>query len=74
MPSVMQVCRPSAFTSRTISVTRSMSLGFGLRHAAPMQKRVAPCSFAACAAAITSASGISLSAATPVSKCADCGQ
>jgi hypothetical protein len=66
MPSVMQVCSPSALTSRTISVTRSMSLGLGLRHAAPMQKRVAPCFFAACAASTTSASGISLPAATPV--------
>jgi hypothetical protein len=33
----MQVSSPSAFTAPTISTMASMSLGFGLRHAAPMQ-------------------------------------
>ena len=46
----------------------------GRRHAAPMQKRVAPCAFAACAASITSCKDISLLASTPASKWADCGQ
>ena len=44
-----------------------MSRSFGLRHAAPMQKRVAPWALAACAASTTSSSGISLLASTPVS-------
>ncbi len=74
MPSVMQVSRPSAFTSRTIVVTRSMSRALGERQAAPMQKRLAPCALAARAASSTSSTGISFSAFRPVSKCADCEQ
>ena len=74
MPSVMQVSNPIAFTSRTMVDTFSMSRSLGERHAAPMQKRVAPCALAACAASSTSSSGISLLALTSVSKCADCEQ
>jgi hypothetical protein len=44
MPSVAQVSRPSAFTSRIIAATFGMSRSFGERHAAPMQKREAPAS------------------------------
>ena len=44
------------------------------RQAAPMQKRVAPASWAALAARVTSSTLISFSALTPVSNSADCGQ
>ena len=46
----------------------------GARQAAPMQKRVAPASWAALAARVTSSTLISFSAFTPVSNSADCGQ
>jgi hypothetical protein len=51
MPSVTQVSMPSALTAAIMSATRSRSLSFGPRQAAPMQKRVAPLSLAALAAA-----------------------
>src|SRR3546814_7465293 len=54
IPSVAQVSSPSAFTSRIISATLGMSRSFGERHAAPMQKREAPASFACLAFASTS--------------------
>ena len=44
---MQHVSSPSAFTSRTMSSTGARSRSFGPRHAAPMQKRVAPSSFAA---------------------------
>ena len=74
MPSVMQVSSPRDLTSRTMVVTRSMSRALGDRHAAPMQKRLAPWALAARAASITSSTGISLAALTSVSKWADCEQ
>ena len=46
MPSVAQVSRPSAFTSRIIAATLGMSRSFGERQAAPMQKREAPAALA----------------------------
>ena len=61
MPSVQQVSSPSAFTARTMSSTGSRSRSFGPRHAAPMQKRVAPCAFAARAAATTASRASSAS-------------
>ena len=42
MPKVAQVSKPIAFTAFTISSTESKSLSLGARHAAPIQKRVAP--------------------------------
>src|SRR5260370_220679 len=42
MPSVAQVSSPSALTPSTMAQTESRSRSFGLRHAAPMQKRLAP--------------------------------
>ena len=53
MPSVQHVSSPSAFTPRTMSSTGARSRSFGPRHAAPMQKRVAPAAFAARAASTT---------------------
>ncbi len=67
MPSVQQASRPRSFTVRTSSATFSMSRSFGARQAAPMQKRLAPCAFAACAAALTASASSSLPASTPVS-------
>ena len=61
MPSVQQVSSPSAFTSRTIASTGARSRSFGPRHAAPMQKRVAPAAFAARAAATTASTSSSAS-------------
>ena len=58
---------PSARTSRIIAATASTSFFFGERQAAPMQKRVAPASFAACARVRTSSSGTSFSRSSPVS-------
>ncbi len=58
---------PSALTSRTIVSTLSMSRSFGLRHAAPMQKRVAPLALAARAASSTVSMSSSFLASTPVS-------
>ena len=49
MPSVAQVSMPSALHLADHRGDRSMSRSFGERQAAPMQKRVAPASFAACA-------------------------
>ena len=66
MPSVAQVSSPSALTARTISSTGSRSRSFGPRHAAPMQKRVAPAAFAARAAATTSSTSSIASLSTPV--------
>jgi hypothetical protein len=63
----MQVSRPSAFTPSTMAATLSMSRSFGSRQAAPMQKRLAPASFAARALASTRSKSISLSAFTPTS-------
>ena len=74
MPAVTQVSSPSARTPRTIAVTFSRSFGFGERHAAPMQKRVAPASRAAFARSSTVSSGSKASFATPVSKRTLCGQ
>ena len=56
-----------AFTERTISSTLSMSRSFGLRHAAPMQKRVAPLSLACLAASSTVSMSRIFLASTPVS-------
>ena len=53
MPSVQHVSSPSALTAATMSRTGARSRSFGPRHAAPMQKRVAPASFAARAASTT---------------------
>ena len=58
---------PTSLTVRTNSATASMSRSLGARHAAPMQKRVAPAWRAASAAARTSPLAISFSAFTPVS-------
>jgi hypothetical protein len=74
MPSVAQVCSPRPFTASTSTATFSTSRSLGARHAAPMQKRVAPASFAACAARTTSSTSMSFCAFTPVSNSADCGQ
>ncbi len=65
---------PIAFTSRIIWVTFSISRPFGLRHAAPMQKRLAPAAFAARASFSTASTSISLVAFTGVSKLALCEQ
>jgi hypothetical protein len=66
MPSVAQVSRPSAFTSRIIAATLGTSRSFGERQAAPMQKRDAPAAFACFAFATTSSVAISFVASTPV--------
>jgi hypothetical protein len=65
--SVAQLSMPSARTSRIIAVITSMSRFLGERHAAPMQKRVAPASLAARARAATSATAIRDSRPSPVS-------
>ncbi len=57
-----------------MAITTSMSFAFGLRQAAPMQKRVAPPSLAALAEVITSSTAISASRSKPVSKWALCEQ
>ena len=67
MPNVTQVSMPIALTSFTISITGPRSLSLGLRHAAPMQKRLEPFSFAIFAAAITSFNGIKGSFSNSVS-------
>jgi hypothetical protein len=74
MPSVAQVSSPKALTPSTMAQTESRSRSFGLRQAAPMQKREAPPAFAARAWLKTASRLISFSALTPVSYCADCGQ
>ena len=74
MPRVTQVCIPRSRTAWIISITLSRFLSVGLRQAAPMQKRLAPLSLAACAAAITSSSGSSFSRSSPVSYLALCEQ
>ena len=56
--------------AQTFSTSRSL----GERHAAPMQKRLAPAALAARASASTASSSISFSALTPVSYLALCGQ
>ena len=66
MPSVAQVSRPSAFTSRIISATLGMSRSLGERQAAPMQKRLAPAALAWRAFSSTASVAISLVASTPV--------
>src|SRR5438067_5235817 len=75
MPRVQQASSPSARTPRTISSTRSnCGPSFTSRHAAPMQKRVAPASRAVRAAPITSVASISGCASTSVWYRAACGQ
>ncbi|MNX76944.1 hypothetical protein D3C86_1084630 [compost metagenome] len=66
MPSVAQVSRPSAFTSRIIAATLGMSRSLGERQAAPMQNRDAPAALACRALATTSSVAISFCASTPV--------
>ena len=66
MPSVAQVSRPSAFTSRIIAATLGMSRSFGERQAAPMQKREAPAALACRAFSTTASVAISFVASTPV--------
>ena len=66
MPSVAQVSRPSALTSEIIAATFGMSRSFGLRHAAPMQKREAPAALAWRALSSTASVDISFVASTPV--------
>jgi hypothetical protein len=67
MPILQQVSRQSAFTTRTISSTRSnCGPSFTSRQAAPMQKRVAPASRAFAAASSTAGVSMSGSACTPV--------
>jgi hypothetical protein len=66
---------PSDLTPFTMSSTASnCGPSFTSRHAAPMQKRVAPASRACFAEASTSSTCISFSALTPVSYLAACGQ
>ena len=67
MPTVAQVSSPSARTSSTMRLICSSCFGLGLRYAAPMQKRVAPLAFAACAASTTADSSSSSSRSSPVS-------
>ena len=74
MPSVMQVSSPSARTPFTISTIAGMSRSFGLRQAAPMQKRWLPLSLARAAFCSTSRTSISLVALTPASALEDCAQ
>src|SRR5690606_24993607 len=74
MPRVAQVSSPSAFTSRIISATLGMSRSLGERHAAPMQKRLAPAALAWRAFSSTSPVAISLVASTPVWYRWACGQ
>ena len=66
MPSVMQVSSPSALTRPTISSTTARSFSRGLRQAAPMQKRLAPASFAALACSTTFSISSSFSLPSPV--------
>ena len=63
-----------AFTSEIILSTGSKSFCLGLRHAAPIQNRLAPLSLAARAAANTSSMGINGSFSTSVWYRAACGQ
>jgi len=74
MPSVMQVSSPMARTPFTISTIAGMSRSLGLRHAAPMQKRWLPASFACAAVCSTARTSISLVASTPLSAFTDCEQ
>jgi hypothetical protein len=74
MPSVMHVSSPIARTPSTIATTFGMSRGFGLRHAAPMQKRCDPAALACAAPARTASTSISFSALRPESDEADCEQ
>ena len=66
----MPICR----TPRTISTMAGISLSLGLRHAAPMQKRCDPLSFACAAICNTARESISLVAFTPESADFDCEQ
>ena len=65
-PNVPQVSSPSDFTARTISLTKATSVGFGPRHAAPMQKRLAPRDWAILAFSTTSATSSISDFSTPV--------
>jgi hypothetical protein len=70
----MQVSSPIARTPFTISTIAGMSRSLGLRHAAPMQNRWLPASFACAARWSTSCTSISLVASTPLSATTDCAQ
>ena len=74
MPSVAHVSKPSALTAAIASDTCSMSESFGVRHAAPMQKRSAPFALASFAEATIWSSGIKRSVFKPVLYRALCGQ
>ena len=74
IPSVMQVSIPICRTPFTISTMAGMSRSFGLRQAAPMQKRCEPLSFACAAIWSTARGSISLVAFTPLSADLDCEQ
>jgi len=63
-----------AFTPSTMATTLSMSRSFGLRQAAPMQKRCDPAALASAAAASTACTSISFSAFTSLSAEALCEQ
>src|SRR4029078_6902893 len=67
----MHVSMPTALTPSTIATTTSMSRDFGLRQAAPMQYRDAPCALAFLASAMTRSTSISFEALRPVFGCAD---
>ena len=49
MPKVPHVSSPSDLTALMMLETVSISFGFGPRHAAPIQKRLAPRALAICA-------------------------
>lgn len=70
----MHVSMPMPRTPSTIATIAPMSRSLGLRHAAPMQKRVEPLSFACAAACNTARTSISLVALTPLSALTDCEQ
>ncbi len=65
---------PMAETSATAFATSATCLSFGDRHAAPMQKRVAPASWALRAAATISPVGMSRAGSSPTFHAEDWGQ
>ena len=73
-PSVAHVSSPRALTALTIARIGSSCESLGPRYDAPMQNRVAPASFARCAAARTASSGIRSCVSMAVSNRMLCGQ
>ncbi len=66
IPNVPQVSKPKPFTALIISDTVCTSLGLGPRHAAPMQKRLAPRDLAILAFSTISATSIMRAFSKPV--------